>query len=85
MTIVVYESTYTISSTVTISKVLAICGATRDGTIFQTAGTGTDPGTVFLVTVDDVALIGLTIRQQSTAASLSTAITASGDGATTVN
>ena len=84
-TIVVLDGTYIITSPITVSKSVTICGASMDKTIFTTAGTMSDPDTLFSITVDNVSITGMTIRQKSISSSVSTALTVSGPASTQVS
>ena len=74
----VQAGTYTVSSTLVISKELKIVGAGIGSTILQTAGTGSDPTTMISVTANNVLLKDLTIKhRKSTNTSVETALSVS--------
>lgn len=76
--IAVQAGTYTVSSTLVISKQVKIVGAGIGQTILQTAGTGSDPVTMISVTANNVFLKGMTIKhRKSTNSSIETAISVS--------
>ena len=80
-TILVFNGVYTEAASILVTKSVTICGQTRDGTIVTTAGTPTDPRTVFAVSVDNVVIARMTIRQLSTeGSSVGTAVSVSGPG-----
>ena len=80
-TILVLNGVYTEATSILVTKSVTICGQTRDGTIVTTAGTATDPRTVFAVSVDNVVIARMTIRQLSTEGStVGTAVAVSGPG-----
>lgn len=58
--------TFTTASTITVAKQVIIQGAGIGSTILQTAATGTDPVTVLEVTVSNVVVRDLTVKQRKT-------------------
>lgn len=77
--ILVKAGTYAVASTITVNKKVKIVGENVDTVIFETAGTTSDPVSMFNVTVDDVAMAKMTIKHRKTSnTSVETAIVASG-------
>lgn len=80
-TIFVQAGTYSVSSTITISKQVKIYGAGPTSTVFATAGTSGDPVSMFSVTTDNVVLMNLGFQHKKTSnTSVETAVTVSGPG-----
>ncbi len=63
--IAIAEETFIVPSTITINKSLIIYGE-GPGAILETAGTGADPVPVLSITVDNVILKNITVKQKST-------------------
>lgn len=66
--LVIYSGTYVISSTITVSKQVAILGEgpTAASVVFETAGTGADPVLMFDVTVSNVWFSAITFTHKLT-------------------
>lgn len=80
-TLGVQAGTYTLTSTLTISKQVQIFGEDKNTVILQSAATSSDPTTLISVTVDNVVLKGLTISHRKTSnTSVETAVAVSGPG-----
>lgn len=76
--IAVQAGTYSVSSTLVISKEVKIVGAGIGQTIFQTAGLSSDPVSMISVTANNVLLKGMTIKhRKSSNTSVEAAITVS--------
>lgn len=77
----ILAGTYAVSSTINISKKVKIYGFEQNSVIFETAGAGSDPVSMFNVSVDDVVLSSLTIKHKKTSnTSVETAVVVSGPG-----
>ncbi|MCX5773162.1 MAG: hypothetical protein NTX05_00910 [Fusobacteria bacterium] len=89
--ILVYNGTYTVNSTIVVSKPVNIVGETQNGVIFETAGTASDPIQIFNIIMSNVQLSKLTIlNRKSTNTSVESAIVVSnpnnsGDLLTNIN
>lgn len=80
-TIQVQEGTYTLSTTLTISKGVRIYGVNKSSVIFNSAGTSSDPVTLISVTANNVVLSGITVDHKKTSnTSVETAVSVSGGG-----
>jgi len=76
--ILVYNGTYTVNSTIAITKSVNIFGQSQSGTIFETAGTSSDPVAMFNIQTNNVQLSKLSILDRKTTnTSVETAIVAS--------
>lgn len=74
----VLAGTYTVSSAITVDKQVGIFGEGIGQTIIQTAGAGSDPVNVVIVTADNVTLYGMTIKHRKTTnTSIEAAVTVS--------
>ena len=79
--ILIKSGTYSVSSTINISKGVRIFGENRDAVIFETAGASGDPVSMFNVSVNDVVMKDLTIKHKKTSnTSVETAVVVSGPG-----
>lgn len=58
--------TFTVAASITVSKQVVIQGASRTGTILQTAGAGADPTNILNVTTSNVVVRDLTLKQRRT-------------------
>jgi hypothetical protein len=77
----VFDGTYLQAAPIVVTKSVMICGQSRTGTIFTTAGTAADPLSVLSIQADNVALVRMTIRQLNTAGTtVGTAVVVSGPG-----
>lgn len=75
----VQAGTYLVSSTLTIAKQVKIFGAGYDHTIYESAGTSSDPVTMISVTADNVVLSGIAFKHKKTSnTSVETAVSVSG-------
>ena len=61
--LMVLDGTYTVASTVEISRRVLVCGQSRAGTIVTTAGLESDPLAVFSIVQSGVGIQRLTIKQ----------------------
>ena len=81
MTLKVLNGTYTLTSQLAVNKQLVIFGESVAGVILQSQGTSSDPAQLINVSVDNVALINMTIKHRKTTnTSVEAAISASGPG-----
>ena len=58
--------TFTLSAAVTVNKQITIQGASRAGTIIQSAGTGTDPTTLLTVQTSNFVIRDCTVKHRKT-------------------
>lgn len=80
-TIQVLNGTYSVASTINVSKSVKIYGESKAGVIFETAGASGDPVSMFNVSVDDVLMKDMTIKHKKTSnTSVETAVVVSGPG-----
>jgi len=71
--------TFTLSAAVTVNKQITIQGASRAGTIIQSAGTGTDPTTLLTVQTSNFVIRDCTVKHRKTVnTSVETAISVIG-------
>lgn len=80
-TIFVQAGTYTVSSTISITKQVKIYGAGKTQTVFQSAGTSSDPVSMVSVATNNVLLMNLGFKhKKSSNTSVETAVVVSGTG-----
>lgn len=80
-TIFVQAGTYTVSSTISITKQVKIYGAGKTQTVFQSAGTSSDPVSMVSVAANNVLLMNLGFKhKKSNNTSVETAVVVSGTG-----
>lgn len=75
----VLNGSYLVSSVINVTKEVTIVGESKEGVIFQTAGTTSDPVNMMSVSANNVSLANMTFKHKKTSnTSVETVISASG-------